>query len=132
LTTLEEASAMPVIDSRQHLNHEIPGASFQTLASPTLGSRETSVWRLRLEPWSPGLPHRLTREEIFVVLSGRATAILDGSCEHLSAGCALVVPAGVDFSLATGEEACEAIVCFPVGGQGIVAGGEPFTPPWAA
>jgi hypothetical protein len=52
--------------------------------------------------------------------------------QPLSAGSTLVLPAGVELSLATGDEALEAIVCLPVGGQGIVGHGEPFTPPWAA
>jgi hypothetical protein len=39
---------------------------------------------------------------------------------------------GVELSLATEDEALEAIVCLPVGGQGVVGDGEPFTPPWAA
>ena len=123
---------MPVIERDDQRHHEIPGARLHTLASPSLGSQETSVWRLRLEPGTPGLPHRLTREEIFVVLSGSATASLDGEPAHLDAGSALVLPAGVELTLATGEEALEAIVCLPVGGQGIVGDGEPFTPPWAA
>ena len=122
---------MPVITAEQHLHHQIPGARFDTLASPTLGSAETSVWRLRLEPHTPGLPHRLTREEIFVVLAGSATATLDGHAERLVAGSSLVLPAGVEFALATDADACEAIVCLPVGGHA-VTDGEPFTPPWAA
>jgi quercetin dioxygenase-like cupin family protein len=123
---------MPVIARDDQRRHEIPGARFHTLASPSLGSEETSVWRLQLEPGTPAVPHRVTREEIFVVLAGSATASLDGTPQPLSAGSTLVLPAGVELALATGEDALEAIVCLPVGGQGIVGDGEPFTPPWAA
>ena len=123
---------MPVIDSSAQVQHELHGARFQTLANPSLGSRETSVWRLLLQPGTPGVPHRVTREEIFVVLAGSATASLDGTPHTLAPGSALVLPAGVELSLTTGDEALEAIVCLPVGGQGVVGDGEPFTPPWAA
>jgi quercetin dioxygenase-like cupin family protein len=123
---------MPVIDARAHVHHELPGARFQTLASPSLGSHETSVWRVLLEPGTPGVPHRVTREEIFVVVAGAATASLDGTPQTLCAGSTLVLPAGVELSLAAGEDGLEAIVCLPVGGQGVVGDGEPFTPPWAA
>ena len=123
---------MPVIDRDDQRRHDIPGATFETLASPSLGSAETSVWRVRLEPDTPGLPHRLTREEIFVVLAGSATATLDGTPQPLSEGSTLVLPAGVELALATAGEPLEAIVCLPVGGQGVVGEGEPFTPPWAA
>jgi quercetin dioxygenase-like cupin family protein len=123
---------MPVNDHSDQRHHELHGARFQALACPSLGSAETSVWRLRLEPGTAGVPHRVTREEIFVVLDGSATAWLDGDPQHLSPGSTLVLPAGVELSLATADEALEAIVCLPVGGQAVVGDGEPFTPPWAA
>ncbi len=123
---------MPVISPQEHISHEIPGARFETLASPSLGSEETSVWRLRLEPHTPGVPHRVTREEIFVVLNGTATASLDGTALPLGAGSSLVLPRNVEFALATGADGFEAIVCMPVGGQGRLGEGEPFTPPWAS
>ena len=122
---------MPVIDHNDQRHHELHGARFQTLASPSLGTVETSVWRLRLEPGTPGVAHRVTREEIFVVLDGSATATLDGEPQPLCSGSTLILPAGVELALKTGAEALEAIVCLPVGGQGIVGDGEPFTPPWA-
>ncbi|HEX5248197.1 MAG TPA: cupin domain-containing protein [Gaiellales bacterium] len=122
---------MPVIERDAQRHHELHGARFHTLASPSLGSRETSVWRVHLEAGTPGLPHRVTREEIFVVVSGSATATLDGMAHPLSAGSTLVLPAGVELALETGAAALEAIVCLPVGGQGVVGDGEPFTPPWA-
>jgi quercetin dioxygenase-like cupin family protein len=123
---------MPVITHHERLHHEIPGARFETLASPSLGSEETSVWRLRLEPNTPGVPHRVTREEIFVALEGSATASLDGETVLLEAGSSLVLPPDVQFALAAGADGFEAIVCMPVGGQGRLGEGEPFTPPWAA
>jgi quercetin dioxygenase-like cupin family protein len=123
---------MPVIDHMAQRHHELQGARFQTLASPSVGSEETSVWRLRLEPGTPGVPHRVTREEIFVVLDGSATASLDGAPQPLTAGSTLILPAGVELSLETGADSLEAIVCLPVGGQGVIGDGEPFTPPWAA
>lgn len=106
---------MPVIERDAQRHHELHGARFHTLASPSLGSEETSVWRVQLEPGTPGLPHRVTREEIFVVVSGST----------------LILLAGVELALETGAEALEAIVCLPVGGQSVVGDGAPFTPPWA-
>jgi hypothetical protein len=37
----------------------------------------------------------------------------------------------VELALETGAEILEAIVCLPVGGQGVFGDGEPFTSPWA-
>ncbi len=66
------------------------------------------------------------------MLAGSATASLDGPPQPLAAGSTLVLPAGVELSLEAGADSLEAIVCLPVGGQGVIGDGEPFTPPWAA
>jgi quercetin dioxygenase-like cupin family protein len=109
----------------------LPGLTVQALASPRRGALETSMWQIALSPGAPGVPHSVTREEIFVALSGKATVTLNGEELELSAGDALVVPANVQFSLAnpTEQPFC-AIVSLPVGGQAVTADGS-FTPPWA-
>jgi mannose-6-phosphate isomerase-like protein (cupin superfamily) len=123
---------MPVIHAPTGPTHEIPGARFTTLASPSRGSAETCVWRLELLPDAAPVPHAVTREEIFVALEGTAIATLDGVDQVIHPGDTLVLPPGVGFSLVTtGTEPFGAIVCLPVGGQGAMPGGEPFTPPWA-
>ena len=110
---------------------ELPGLTVRGLASPRRGARETSVWRIALAPGTPGTPHAVTREEVFVATAGVALVTLAGGTSELRAGDALVVPAGVSFSLSNpAEEPFEAIVSFPVGGQAVVGGGA-FTPPWA-
>ena len=40
------------------------------LASPSRGSRDSAVWRVRLLTDQASPPHSLSREEIFVVLEG--------------------------------------------------------------
>jgi quercetin dioxygenase-like cupin family protein len=122
---------MPVLSVSQFPTHAIPGARFITLASPRLGSSETSVWRLELDAGAEPVPHRVTREEIFVALEGEALATLDGVEQRVRRGDSLVLPPGVEFSLAGAGERFEALVCLPVGGQAVTQGGEPFTPPWA-
>ena len=58
---------------------------------------------------------------------------LDGVEHRVREGDALVVPAGVEFAVAAaGPEPFRAVVCLPVGGQAVLPGGEPFTPPWAS
>jgi mannose-6-phosphate isomerase-like protein (cupin superfamily) len=81
---------------------------------------------------TPGAPHRLTREEVFVVLSGRAEVRLGEDVSYAAAGDAIVVPPDVAFALSpAGDEPLRAICCLPVGGQARFADGDPFTPPWA-
>jgi mannose-6-phosphate isomerase-like protein (cupin superfamily) len=75
----------------------------------------------------------MTREEIFIATAGSAIAVVAGETHTLCAGDSLVVPAGVAFSLATAEDqAFEAVVILPVGGEAVIGDAAPFTPPWAA
>ena len=123
---------MAVVPAPAAPTHELGGARFTSLATPSRGSSDTSVWVVEISPGTPGTPHRLTREEVFVVLAGRADVRLDGAASVAEAGDAIVVPSGVPFALApVGAEPLRALCCLPVGGQGQLADGEPFTPPWA-
>jgi mannose-6-phosphate isomerase-like protein (cupin superfamily) len=128
----EHSSAMAVIPAPPAPTHELGGARFTSLATPSRGSSDTSVWLVEIAPGTPGTPHRLTREEVFVVLAGRAEVRLAGDVSVAEVGDAIVVPPGVPFALApAGDEPLRAVCCLPVGGQGQLADGEPFTPPWA-
>ncbi len=122
---------MPIIRQADSPRFALPGLRVLSLASPKRGAAENSVWRLFLEPGAPPVPHTVTREEIFVAVTGTARATLDGRSFELPAGDVLVVPPGVPFALANETaETFEAVVTFPVGGRAVTAEGE-FTPPWA-
>jgi quercetin dioxygenase-like cupin family protein len=123
---------MAVLPAPPAPTHELGAARFTSLATPSRGSSETCVWTVEIAPGIPGTPHRLTREEVFVVLAGRAEVRLDGETSYAEAGDAIVVPPAIPFALAAaGEEPLRALCCLPVGGRGQVGDGEPFTPPWA-
>ena len=123
---------MAVIPAPAAPTHELGGARFTSLATPSRGSTDTSVWLVDIAPGTEGAPHQLTREEVFVVLAGRAEVRLGDTVSQADVGDAIVVPPGVRFALAPiGEEPLRAVCCLPVGGQGQLADGEPFTPPWA-
>jgi quercetin dioxygenase-like cupin family protein len=110
---------------------EIPGLRVIGLAAPSRGASETCVWRITIAPGTPATPHAISREEIFVALSGEARIELDGRSQTLTPGDALVVPAGEMFSLSNpGAEPFSALAVLPVGGQAMLPGGEPFSPPW--
>jgi mannose-6-phosphate isomerase-like protein (cupin superfamily) len=101
------------------------------LAAPSRGASETCVWRITLPPGTPATPHAISREEIFVALSGEARIQLDGRDHVLAPGDALVVPAGEMFSLSNpGAEPFTALAVVPVGGQAVFPSGERFSPPW--
>jgi quercetin dioxygenase-like cupin family protein len=124
---------MTVLPAPPAPTHELGNARFTSLATPSRGSRETSVWRVEIAPRSPATPHSLTREEIFVVLDGAAAVTMDGERSTARAGDAIVVPPGVNFALANEtDDPLHLLCCLPVGGQGRIGDGAPFTPPWAA
>ncbi len=124
---------MPVLTAPAAPTHALDGARFTALATPTRGSTDTSVWIVEIDPGAPAHPHELTRQEVFVVLSGRAAARLDGHLQQAEPGDAIVVPAGVGFELsAIGDEPLRALCCLPVGGRArLLDGGDEFVPPWA-
>lgn len=123
---------MPIIRQADAPIFRLPGLTVHGLASPQRGATETCVWRITLAADTPGFPHRVTREEIFVVVSGRAVATLAGATHPLEPGDALLVPAHTEFALANpSDEPLEALVVLPIGGQAVTAEGT-FTPPWAA
>lgn len=123
---------MPVLTAPAAPTHELAGARFTSLATPSRGSTDTCVWRVELDPGAPAVPHRLTREEIFVVLSGRASVRIGGEQREAATGDTIVVPPDTPFELAAaGPEPLRALCLLPVGGQARMADGEPFTPPWA-
>jgi quercetin dioxygenase-like cupin family protein len=123
---------MPVIRAPKAPTHNLGAARFTSLATPSRGSRETAVWEVELAPHTPAVPHSLTREEVFVVLDGTAGVVLDGHRSTARAGDAIVVPAETEFALSNDDDVpLRLLCCLPVGGQGRVDGGTPFTPPWA-
>ena len=123
---------MNVVRSTSAPTFEIPGVRFTSLASPSLGSRETCVWRVSVERGVESDPHTLDRDEVFVVLDGRVRLTPGGP--ELGAGDAGVVPAGEPIALSnTGDGPALIQVAIRAGFTATMADGTPVgTPPWAA
>lgn len=122
---------MPVIPAPSSATHELPHARFTSLATPSRGSRETSLWRVEIQPNTPATPHQVTREEVFVVLKGKARVRIADDVAEANVGDVIVVPADTTFEIANaGNEPLEALCCLPVGGCARLDG-QVFTPPWA-
>jgi quercetin dioxygenase-like cupin family protein len=122
---------MPVITAQDAPTFETGEALITGLASPSRGASDTAAWRVRFRSDQPSPVHALDREEVFVVLEGSLTARYEGrEDETAHAGGALIVPAGVEFSLVAREGSAEAVCMLPVGGRAILDG-ETITPPWA-
>ena len=123
---------MPVLPAPSSPTHVLGGAQFTSLATPNRGCSTTSVWRVELAPGHPATPHQVTREEVFIILSGRARVRLGDDVHEAAAGDAIVVPPDTNFEIeVAGEAALHALCCMPVGGEGRLVDGTTFVPPWA-
>ena len=123
---------MPVLTAPPAPTHGLGGARFTSLATPSRGATDTAVWKVEILPGTPATPHALTREEVFVVLEGKASVRIAGNAGQAEAGDAIVVPPGTEFELANaGAGPLRLLCCLPVGGQARLADGSTFTPPWA-
>ena len=123
---------MPVLNAPAAPTHDLGGARFTSLATPSRGATDTAVWKAEILPGTPATPHALTREEVFVVLEGNASVRIAGNAGQAEAGDAIVVPPGTEFELANaGAGPLRLLCCLPVGGQARLADGSTFTPPWA-
>jgi mannose-6-phosphate isomerase-like protein (cupin superfamily) len=90
------------------------------------------VWVAELDPGVTAPPHSLTREEIFVVLAGRAEVTLAGRATTAEPGDAIVVPAGTEFGVhSLGDGPLRMLCCMPVGGRARLADGSVLAPPWS-
>jgi quercetin dioxygenase-like cupin family protein len=122
---------MAIIPGPTRPTHELGGAHFTSLVTPTRGSVETSVWIVEIDPGTPATPHSLTREEVFVVLDGTARVTIGGADGDAVAGDSFVVPPDTTFAVVNaGSAGLRMLCCLPVGGQARTEAAM-FTPPWA-
>ena len=126
---------MSVIRSVDARRSETPSGVMTTLASPTVGGAERSVWRVEVAPGAPQGPlHALDAEQIWTFLGGGASVEVGDDVERVEAGDTLVVPAAVARRVTPDAEAgFSAIVTAAAGAKASVpGGGEGVVPPWIA
>lgn len=122
---------MPVVPAADTVVHEMHGNRFTSYAAPSLGSTELCVWRLDVPAGTTPLPHRVTREEVLVVVGGRLQVTLDGHATDVGAGDAVVVPAGAEFGAGNaGPGTATAWVSTTAGLEAELPDGTRLTPPW--
>ena len=122
---------MTVVRTTDAIVHELQGTTFTSYAAPAQGSRELCAWRVEVPAGSTGLPHRVTRDEVFLILDGQFEAHLDGEATRVEPGDVLVVEAGREFRLDNpGDKPATAWVTTSVGLQAQLADGSWLSPPW--
>jgi len=122
---------MPVIREQDAVQHQLHGATFNSFVAPSSGSSELCAWRLDVAPGTIGVPHRVSREEVLLVLTGELTATIDGVGTTVRAGEVVFVPAGAQFALDnTSDSAATAWVTTSIGLEATLADGSSISPPW--
>ncbi|NJC68996.1 cupin domain-containing protein [Planosporangium thailandense] len=123
---------MPLTRDADARAHQMHGFTFRSLATPSLGSPELAVWAVDAPAGSSSPRHTMSRDEVFIVHTGRLVATIDDEKLELAPGDALTVPAGAEFAVANPfAEPARAVACTTAGMHATV-GGQTIAPPWAA
>jgi mannose-6-phosphate isomerase-like protein (cupin superfamily) len=78
-----------------------------------------------------GVAHRVTREEVFLLLSGELLVTLDGVSGRLTPGEVVLVPAGAELRVDnTSATPASAWVTTSVGLEATMPDGSTISPPW--
>ncbi|MFF5212657.1 cupin domain-containing protein [Streptosporangium sp. NPDC000396] len=125
---------MTLVRHAESRRSETPNAVMTTLASPTLGSARSSIWRTEVKPDVKGPVHIFDVEQIWTFLEGEATIELDGETSTAGPGDTAVLPAHATRRLTAGPQGYTAIVTAPAGAHAWIPGdtGNKVTPPWIA
>ncbi|WP_371496073.1 cupin domain-containing protein [Kitasatospora sp. NBC_00374] len=123
---------MPIIRSTEPTIHETHGARFVSYASTATGSTELSAWRVELDAGTTGVEHTVSREEVFLVLTGAPVLALDGAQAVLTPGDTAVAPAGTRLCIHTTDHPATLWVTTSTGLTATLPDGSVIAPPWAS
>jgi len=107
------------------------GFVFRPLAVPSRGSSELAIWSLDVAPGARSDPHTVSREEVFLLRSGRISVEVGGEVHEPAPGDAVIVPPDTHLRLSNlGTEPALLTVCTSKGMLGSL-NGQTIAPPWA-
>ncbi|MCE7011412.1 cupin domain-containing protein [Kibdelosporangium philippinense] len=111
---------------------ESPNAVLNSLATPSLGSAELTVWRVSMRPGAEGPVHVIDREQVWTTLAGSVEITADGSTKLVQSGQSAILPAGEVRQVRVVDGPVDALVCMSVGGCATAPGSDERHPlPWA-
>jgi quercetin dioxygenase-like cupin family protein len=111
---------------------ETPNAALASLATPTMGSKELSAWRVTMRAGAQGPVHAIDREQVWMPLTGELEFIVDGRGTAAGPGQAVILPVGEVRQVKVLDGPAEALVCMAIGGVATLPGNSERHPlPWA-
>lgn len=123
---------MIVISETEERTTRTPAATMAGLAAPSRGGSEVSTWRVRIADRASTPVHVITKEQVWMPVSGAFEVTAGDTTERFHVGQAAVIAAGeVRKVTAVGGDA-EALVAMAVGGKARMPGSDAdIALPWA-
>ncbi len=106
---------MPILRATEAPQYSLPGATIIGLAALSRVAVEVTTYRVRLDPGSAIPPHRDDHEEVFTVFQGTVTTVFDDEENLVGPGDTVVVPAGTEHYVHSGEAQADIIAAVPTG-----------------
>jgi mannose-6-phosphate isomerase-like protein (cupin superfamily) len=102
------------------------------LAAPSQGSEQVAAWKVSVIDGGVSPVHVIDKDQVWVPITGTFDFTIDGETERISAGQAVVVPAGSVRQFRSTGEPLEALVAMQAGALVSIPGTEGAKPvPWA-
>jgi mannose-6-phosphate isomerase-like protein (cupin superfamily) len=112
--------------------HELGPVQFTALATPSRGTKQTTLWKIDVPAGAPPTPHALSNEELFIVTLGSAIVRMEGEELRAEVGDCIVIPAETVFELTNGGAGPLSLLsCMPSGTE-VIMGEARFIAPWTA
>ena len=122
---------MPIIRGTEAPEFSLRGAVVVGLAARSRGSAEVTTYRVRLDPLAAMPPHRHDHEEVFTILAGSVTTVLDAQELRTEPGDTVIVPAGTEHYVVAGDVPADILAAVPTGTVFITPDGEERVADWA-
>ena len=122
---------MTILRANDAPQYTLPGVVITGLAAGSRGAVELTTYRVKLDPGSALPRHSHDHEEVFTVLEGSVTTVLDGVEHATGPGDTVIVPSGAEHFVYSADEPADLIAAVPAGTVFITPGGEPRVADWA-
>ncbi|WP_018179147.1 cupin domain-containing protein [Jongsikchunia kroppenstedtii] len=124
---------MPHLTAGSAREFEVHGVAFRSFAATATGAAELGAWCAEFSPGTPGVPHRMSQEEVLFVVDGELDVEIDAERFVAAAGDAILVPVGALFRISNAaDRPARAWVTTTLGmAATIEQSGERMAPPWA-
>ena len=123
---------MQIVRAASQRETKTPNATMTTLASPTLGGAESSLWLVEMPAGIRGPGHSFAGEVVWSITAGSATVRV-GEVDHpLEAGDTVILPAGEMRQFTAGATGFSGVATVRSGEVTRDTGESAGVPPWVA